>query len=480
MKALAPIALVLAGLVIAASLTPQSAVDSARPGSSPSSFEATDAAAEVPRTAEADAVFIPADAAWDTGTLTGVMALGTADSLLEEPYWVGSERRTLQVSAGDTLLGLILPAVTASQDAHEAVAALETAFDPRDLQIGQEITLVLEHQGHETALTGLEIMPDVDRVVVVSRTEDPGFAAEVIANDLDTRRIAVGGRITESLAADAERAGVPYAVLHPLIRIFAHRLDLQRDLQPGDRFEIVFERDHHEDGRVARLGEVVYGRIVSEDHDVPIYRFQSADGLVDYYDADGVSIRRALLRTPLVNARMSSGYGMRRHPILGYTRMHRGVDFASPSGTPIVAAGNGVVEIAGWRGGYGNYIRLRHNRRLGTAYAHMSRLADGIRPGARVRQGQVIGYVGSTGLSTGPHLHYEVMVDGAQVNPLSVDLPVGRTLGGADRTAFQAMVAELQGRFANLDASDLQMADHGDDGDAPPLRQFITGGGASQ
>ncbi|NBC33054.1 MAG: peptidoglycan DD-metalloendopeptidase family protein [Alphaproteobacteria bacterium] len=472
MNLLVPTALVLAGAGLAAGLTVpslQTAATPAEPSQAQVQLAALDgtagAGAAGPQTGRVEAegrAELP-DAAWDRAALRGVMALSTADSLLEEPFRIGSERRTVEVRSGDTVLGLLLPLLTADRDAHNAVAALETAFDPRDLQIGQEVRLLLEHHGHSTSLTGLEIMPDVDRLVVVSRDDADGFVAETIANDLETRRVAAAGIITESLAADAERAGVPYAVLHPLIRMFAHRLDLQRNLQQGDAFEILFERDHHEDGSVARLGPAVYGRLVSNDRDLPVYRFETADGFVDWYDREGESFRRALLRTPLDNARMSSGYGMRRHPILGYTRMHQGIDFAAASGTPIVAAGDGRVEIAGRRGGYGNYVRLQHNGRLSTAYAHLSRFAAGIRPGARVRQGQVIGYVGSTGLSTGPHLHYEVLVNGSQVNPLSVDLPVGRTLEGADLAAFRDMVDGIERRFAELRRDGTQFADRSEE-----------------
>lgn len=478
MNLLVPVALVVAGVALAAGLTSHSPFPNAEPvtaaADAPTRLTSAGGAAATPvdgggrpgAVRPGDGPQVPADAVWDRGALRGVMALSTADSLLEEPYRVGSERLTLEVRAGDTILGLLLPTVTEDRDAHGAVAAMESAFDPRDLQIGQQIAVELEHDGQHNSLARLEIMPEVDRLVVVSRGEDGGFVAETIANDLETRRIAAAGTITESLAADAERAGVSYAVLHPLIRMFAHRLDLQRDLQGGDAFEVLFEREHHEDGRIARLGPAIYGRLVSDDHDLPVYRFETADGFVDWYDREGQSFRRALLRTPLDNARMSSGYGMRRHPILGYTRMHQGIDFSAASGTPIVAAGDGVVEVAGRRGGYGNYVRLQHNRRLQTAYAHMSRFSAGIRPGARVRQGQVIGYVGSTGLSTGPHLHYEVLVNGSQVNPLSVDLPVGRALEGADLVAFREMVAEIDRRFAGLRREHVQLADRAEEGEA--------------
>ena len=176
----------------------------------------------------------------------------------------------------------------------------------------------------------------------------------------------------------------------------------------------------------------------------PLYRFTpSDDQATDYFTAKGSSGKRMLMRTPIDGARLTSGFGLRRHPILGYNKLHRGVDFGAATGTPVMAAGNGVIETASWFGGYGRYVRLRHVNTYSTAYAHLSRFARGVKPGMRVRQGQVIGYVGTSGRSTGPHLHYEVLVKAAQINPMGVKLPTGRTLSGRDLAAFQENVARI-------------------------------------
>jgi murein DD-endopeptidase MepM/ murein hydrolase activator NlpD len=232
-----------------------------------------------------------------------------------------------------------------------------------------------------------------------------------------------------------------------VLKQWAYAVDFQRDLHPGDRFVLLFEEEFHEDGRFARAGAVQMARLDLADKTIAMYRFEASDGTVDYYDRDGISARRVLMRTPIDGARLSSGFGARRHPILGYTRMHKGVDFAAPTGTPIYAAGDGTVEIVETERGFGKYIRIRHNGQLSTAYAHMSRFAR-LAPGARVKQGEIIGYVGSTGRSTGPHLHYEVLVDGAQVNPLSVDLPTGNRLEGRDLAAFHRRVEEIDRAIA--------------------------------
>ena len=375
-----------------------------------------------------------------------------ADSLVEETYRVGDERRVLEVGSGDTLLGMLL-----SQDeidrptAHAALTALETVFDPRRLRPGQEVTLGFDHNGSTSAFMGIEVMPDVETVAMANwDAAAQGFAAQTVGIALETRRTAASGIITRSLSADANEAGVPHGVLSSVIRAYSFDVDFQRDIHPNDAFGLLWEQDFNPDGTLARQGDVLFATLRLGDRVLPIYRFETADGLIDYFDPDGVSVRRALLRTPLDGARISSGFGMRRHPILGYNRMHRGTDFAAPTGTPIYAAGNGVIDRIGRNGGYGNYIRIRHNSELSTAYAHMSRFASGLGQGDRVEQEQVIGYVGSTGQSTGPHLHYEVLVQGSQVNPMSIDLPTGQTLEGEELAQFQEWRAELDRQYAAM------------------------------
>jgi murein DD-endopeptidase MepM/ murein hydrolase activator NlpD len=194
---------------------------------------------------------------------------------------------------------------------------------------------------------------------------------------------------------------------------------------------------------------VLYAALIQGDTAKEIYRFEPEDGSADFYNAKGESVRKELLRTPLDVIRITSTFGMRKHPILGYSRMHKGVDFAATTGTPIFAAGDGTVAILGTQSGYGNYIRIKHSAQYATAYGHMSRFASGLRPGSKVRQGDVIGYVGSTGMATGPHLHYEVLVDGTQINPMSVKL-AGRKLDGKELRRFEALKAEVKQLRRNL------------------------------
>jgi len=227
---------------------------------------------------------------------------------------------------------------------------------------------------------------------------------------------------------------------------FAYDIDFQREVRPGDQFEMVFERFIDDEGRTVRTGEVLFASMRTRTGHKDYFRFQApGDSGYDWYDEKGVSSRKFLMRTPINGARLSSGFGMRRHPILGYTRAHKGTDFAAPTGVPIMAAGDGVVRRAGVHGGYGNYVRLQHGQGYETAYAHMSRFAKGIRPGVRVRQGQIIGYVGSTGRSTGPHLHYEVLLNGRQVNPMGLKVRTGRTLSGEALEQFRLEKARIEG-----------------------------------
>ena len=252
------------------------------------------------------------------------------------------------------------------------------------------------------------------------------------------------GIIDDSLYLAAEHAALPHDVTIGLIKLFSWDVDFQRDVRQGDRFETLFEMVCLEDGSdVSRGGDLVYGALSIDGRLFEGYRFELPDGQVAYFDRSGKSLRKFLLRTPIDGARLSSGFGMRRHPILGYNRMHQGVDFAAPSGTPIYAAGDGKVEIAKRNGGYGKYIRIRHTGEYSTAYAHLSRFAKGIAPGRRVRQGQVIGYVGTTGRSTGPHCTTRSCAAARRSTPCSIKQPPNQQLAGADLKRFQAEIERI-------------------------------------
>ena len=247
-----------------------------------------------------------------------------------------------------------------------------------------------------------------------------------------------GVRLYQSIYETALRNQVPRPVIDDLIRIYSYDVDFQRKVQPGDSFEILFAGEDENAGDNGKA-EVLFASLTTGGETRKFYRYQTTDdNVVDYYDESGKSAKKFLVRKPLADGIVRSGFGSRNHPILGYTKMHTGVDWAASMGTPIFASGNGTIDKVGWEGGYGKYIRIRHANGYETAYGHMSAFARGMEPGKKVRQGQVIGYVGSTGLSTGAHLHYEILINGRFVDPMKIKLPRGRVLDGTAARRLRA------------------------------------------
>ena len=256
----------------------------------------------------------------------------------------------------------------------------------------------------------------------------------------------------KSVYETALRNQIPKPIIEDLIRIYSYDVDFQRKVQPGDSFEVLYAGEDETPVADSR-NDVLFAALTVGGEAKKFYRFQSPDdGIVDYYDESGKSAKKFLVRKPVAEGIMRSPFGIRRHPILGYTKMHTGVDWAAPTGTPIYAAGNGTIEKAGWESGYGKFVLLRHNNGYETAYGHMSAYARGIDEGKRVRQGQVIGFVGSTGLSTGSHVHYEIRVNGRFVDPMRIKLPRGRELQGPILNAFEQERERLDGIMARKPA----------------------------
>ncbi|GBD44506.1 Murein DD-endopeptidase MepM [bacterium HR40] len=354
----------------------------------------------------------------------------------------------VEIRRGDTLLSILLEAGVGTAEAHEAISTLRGLYDLRRLQPGQYLTLALERErrsGGELRLASLSFALDARKEVELSRDDEGHFVVRAVEREFAAETRLATGAIEDSLYAAALRQSVPESTLAEAIRLLSWDIDFQRDLQPEDRFELLYEELVHAPSGASLPGDLLYLALRMDRRIVEAFRFKTRDGQVQYYDRQGRSLRKSLLKTPVDGARLSSRFGNRRHPVLGYTRMHKGVDFAAPTGTPIYAAGDGVVVMAGPYSAYGNYVRIRHTREFETAYGHMSRIATGIRSGVRVRQGQVIGYVGSTGMSTGPHLHYEVLQAGRQVNPLRVTVTVAEQLEGRDLEAFRQRVADIDG-----------------------------------
>ena len=367
----------------------------------------------------------------------------------------GLTRKAVMIGKGDTLFVALTKAGSAATDAEAAIAAFRTVHNPRSLQIGQTLTLAFEPLVDDTkarAFRLAEIALDVapDRDILVARPADDSFHASEVARDLVRRLEKAEGHIQTSLYDAAMEAGLPISILMELVQIFSFDVDFQREIQKGDRFEVLYENLLNDDGETVALGPVLFASLSLSGQPIELYRHEPSNGPVDYFNGKGQSARKALMRTPINGARLSSGYGMRRHPVLGYNKMHRGLDFAAPKGTPVVAAGDGVIERIGRNGAYGKYIRIRHNGTYKTAYAHLNGYARGMKSGKRVRQGQTIGYVGSTGRSTGPHLHYEVLRGGKQMNPRKLKLPTGQKLKGAELALFDQQVRKVRVLIAEV------------------------------
>lgn len=361
--------------------------------------------------------------------------------------------KELVVQSGDTVAGLLQEAGLSGSDAYRAVKALDEYFDVRKVKSGQKIDVHFRpaDSGDALEFSKLDLKIDSVKEVRVSRDADDNFRTELIEKELFPKLYARKARIETSLYGSAARANIPSAVIAEMIRIYSWNVDFQRDIRSGDQIEVLYEAFETEDGDFARYGNVLYASLNVGNRDYPIYRFEMDDGRVDYFEPDGISIRKTLMKTPVDGARISSGFGMRKHPVLGYSKMHKGMDFAAPTGTPIYAAGDGIVEKAGRNGSFGNYIRIRHNSKLKTAYAHLHKIKPSVQAGSRVRQGQVIGYVGTTGRSTGPHLHYEVLLNNKQVNPRSVNLPTGEQLAGSQLKRFKLQMGDTRQQYVSLE-----------------------------
>lgn len=350
--------------------------------------------------------------------------------------------RSVTIGEGDTLMDIVVAAGADRRQAYAAVQSLSRLYNPKRLQHGQEIAVTLSPgEDGELFLRKVSLRSEVDRFVNAEIQEDGQFQASEERLAMVPSPMFFEGTITDSLFLSARRAGIPTAILVDVIRIFSFDVDFQREIRSGDRFEVYFNRYHDDSGKVSKDGEVLYASLTLRGKQLPLYRYAPSDGgRTDYFNDSGHSARKSLMRTPIDGARLTSRYGLRKHPILGYSRMHRGVDFGANRGTPIMAAGDGVVERSSRYGSYGNYIRLRHNGQYSTAYGHLKSYGRGIKKGRRVKQGQIIGYVGSTGGATGPHLHYEVLVNGKQSNPLALKLPTGRKLQGAELETFKRLI----------------------------------------
>ncbi len=289
-----------------------------------------------------------------------------------------------------------------------------------------------------------------NEILFTKINEDNKFNSKIISKNFKKKIVYKETIIEDSLYKSAINLNISPNIILEFARLYGFQIDFQRDIWKKDSFQIIYEEFTNESGEVIDTGEIVFANLNLQDKDYQLYKYQHEKNKIDYFDENGKSIKKTLMKTPINGARLSSSYGNRKHPILGYTKMHTGTDFAAPHGTPIMASGDGKVTKAGWCGGGGNCVKIIHNRKYQTVYAHMSKFGRGIKKGAKVKQGQIIGYVGSTGLSTGPHLHYEVIENGKKINSQKLKLPSGKILKGQERKDFEVSKIKIDVLKSNL------------------------------
>jgi murein DD-endopeptidase MepM/ murein hydrolase activator NlpD len=350
----------------------------------------------------------------------------------------GAETKTLKVGSGDSLMSLFTKAGTEPTEAQQMIEAFAAIFTAKDLKSGQELRFSMVPAPSDTGQmepVKVSIFDHDTHLATVARNRQGEYVAstEAIGNDAKQTQGASRATLYTAFYHAALEQHIPAETILKLLRVHSYDVDFKQRVKAGDTFEMFFDGGNDEE----QVGELLYTSMTIDGQQRKFYRFRTPDDVVDYYDEQGNSAKKFLMRNPVKGGRYTSGFGARNHPLLKYLKMHTGVDWAAPSGTPILAAGDGTVEKVGREGGYGNYVRLRHANGFATAYGHMSRFAAGMAPGVAVKQGQIIGYVGSTGMSTGPHCHFEVLVNSKFVNPMTIQVPRGLQLTGRQLAEFQ-------------------------------------------
>ncbi len=318
------------------------------------------------------------------------------------------------------------------------------------LRVNQKFTFKFDNLSNEK-IVKFGIETDKKNEVIFNKIKSENkFVTKKIKKNFKKNLVYKETIITSSLYNSAINLGIKPNVILEFARLYGFQVDFQRDIWKNDSFQIIYEEFVNENNKIVDTGEIIFANLNLQDSDLQLYKYEYEKNKVDYFDENGKSVRKTLMKTPINGARLSSSFGKRKHPILGYTKMHLGTDFAAPKGTPIMASGDGKVLKAGWCGGGGNCVKIKHNSTYQTVYAHMSKFGRGIKRGVKVKQGQIIGYVGSTGLSTGPHLHYEVIENGKKINSQKLKLPSGKILKGEERKKFEVDKIKIDVLKSNL------------------------------
>ncbi len=367
----------------------------------------------------------------------------------------------ITVDNGDSMARIFKRLGLSPRQLHEIMQLGEVTQSLQDLKPGQELLFDIDAEGEKTMLQALQYDPDSLHQVTVQRT-DNGYEAELAKAELTTKVRAASATIDSSLYLAGKKAGLNDNMIMQLITLYGWDIDFVQDIQRGDHFNVIFQETYR-DGTLVQAGPILAAEFANKDRTLRAVRYARPDGGADYYAEDGRSMRKAFIRNPLDVFRISSHFNLKRkHPVLNRIRAHKGTDYAAPTGTPVKASGNGKIVHIGRKGGYGNAIVLEHGGRYSTLYGHLSRFAKGLKSGSRVRQGQVIGYVGATGLATGPHLHYEFRINGVHKNPLTVDLPKAESIPDKLLADFKQNTRPLLAGLQELEQYDgeLQVADY--------------------
>ena len=346
-----------------------------------------------------------------------------------------------QIEEGETFDNILNQYQIDKKEIQNLKNKLSEKINLNNLNTSQKIYITIDQS--ENKIKNFIFQISNKEKIQLSKNKDDYFNQKVILTKLQKKILYQENIILQSLYKSATDKRIPANTIIELAGIYGFQVDFQRDIRKKDRFQIMYEVFVDENGKALETGNILFANLILSGEDNSLYYYDK-EGSIGHYDENGKSIKKALMKTPINGARLSSPFGMRKHPIDGFNKMHRGTDFAAPMGTPIMASGSGTIKKAGWCGGGGNCVVIKHNSTYQTVYAHMSKFANGIKRGVRVKQGQTIGYVGSTGKSTGPHLHYEVIVNGKKVNSQKLKLPSGKILKGNERKIFETKKIKLE------------------------------------
>ena len=343
----------------------------------------------------------------------------------------------LKVRNGDSIQRILYDQKISPSDVNNVINALRREYNIGTLRNDQKVYLIIKREKNGNFVSRLTVNIDNITSVHVFLNKDNVYETKRVTKILTKKNHLVETTIDRGIYRTAKQSGIENSIIAQFARLYGFEVDFQRDLKKNDKIKIFYERYLDDDGVPQRTGNIIYSEITNVERNIVLYRYEYPNGSIAYFTPEGKSIEKSLMRTPINGAKLSSRYGFRIHPILGYNQMHQGTDFAAPIGTPVMASGAGTVEYSGWKGGYGKFISIRHSAVYQTNYAHLQDYAKGMRRGAKVQQGQVIGYLGSTGSSTGPHLHYEVVVNGKKENSQTLKLPSAAPLEGNNKNLFE-------------------------------------------